>query len=143
MAGAGLDRPSRRPGAAPAARRHAPVLRLHSPSVRRGGRGPGRRAGRAGDMGAAGPLAATLLLAASSLAAEERFAFSRSAMGTTVRIVMYASGSATELADRAFAEIDAVENALSDYRATSDVTRLRAAAGGKLITVSPITSAAL
>lgn len=94
-------------------------------------------------MGQARAVAVALLLASTANAAEERFVFSRSAMGTTVRIVMYASGSATAIAERAFLEIERVEAALSDYRAGSDVSRITAGAGGRPVTVPELTRDAL
>src|SRR5438046_7265157 len=88
---------------------------------------------------------AAAVLAGASAGASDRFEFSRSGMGTTLRIVLYATDSVTgaAAAARAFGELDAVEAALSDYRTDSEIARLGAAAGGPALAVSPVTVAAL
>ncbi len=93
-------------------------------------------------MGTAGAL---LAAAALTVTATGRVSLTRSAMGTTARIEIATPDTKAALAaaERAMDEIAAVESVLSDYRADSDVTRLRAAAGGPAIAVSPITLAAL
>lgn len=59
---------------------------------------------------------------------EQRFEWSRPAMGTTFRIVMHAFDEATAVAaaDAAFARIDALESLLSDYDEASELSRLGA-----------------
>src|SRR6185503_11661576 len=96
-----------------------------------------------------GPFRAIVLLtgamAASASPAFDRFEFSRSGMGTTLRIVLYAADepSARTLAEKGFAEMDAVDAALSDYRPASDVSRISDAAGRDPVPVSPLTVDAL
>jgi thiamine biosynthesis lipoprotein len=66
-----------------------------------------------------------------STAAEARHSYSRVAMGCEARIVLYArdADAATRAAEAAFARIEAVEAALSDWREDSEVARLQRAAG--------------
>ena len=80
-------------------------------------------------------LAIPLLAAAAPL---ERFEFSQPQMGTIVRIVLYARDlpSAKHAADAAFARIAALDETLSDYRDTSEVTRVSRASGGDPVAVS-------
>lgn len=66
-------------------------------------------------------------------------------MGTTERIVLYAAGQPTAkaAADQGFAEMDAVEAALTDYRPDSEISRLGKSAGNSALPVSPVTIDAL
>lgn len=79
----------------------------------------------------------------------ERFEYSRYAMGGEARLVLYAGSreAAIEAAEAAFARIETVEDALSDYRADNELARLVARAGEGPIEVSrdllDATSAAL
>src|ERR1043166_2822778 len=91
-----------------------------------------------------------IILAASLAAAptgrpSDRFEFSRSGMGTTLRIVLYAADqpAANAAAAKAFAEMDAVENALSDYRSDTEISRVGAAAGTSGVEISNLTLEAL
>lgn len=56
----------------------------------------------------------------------QRFAFEHPAMGTTFRIVLYDRDEvhAARAAQAAFGRVDALEDVLSDYRETSELTRL-------------------
>ncbi|MEK7766616.1 MAG: FAD:protein FMN transferase, partial [bacterium] len=95
-----------------------------------------------------GPLRALVLTAgcvATAARAADRVEITHTAMGTTFRIMLYAEASApaAAAAGRAFAEMDAVEAALSDYRSDSAIARLGAAAGGAALPVSPLTAEAL
>jgi thiamine biosynthesis lipoprotein len=68
-----------------------------------------------------------------------RFEFSRAQMGTEFRIVLYAADSldASEAAVSAFARVEELEQALSDYRPDSELSRLGATAGmGQAVRVS-------
>jgi thiamine biosynthesis lipoprotein len=82
-------------------------------------------------------VSAALIVAALALqgaaAAEERFEFTEPHMGTLVRLVFYASdrAAADRAAARAFARIRALDETLSDYRDTSDLTRVSRQAGGE------------
>lgn len=60
-----------------------------------------------------------------------RFEYARLRMGTSVRIVLYAPDEvqARQAADSAYARIDELEAALSDYRPDSEVSRLSASSG--------------
>lgn len=68
----------------------------------------------------------------------ERFEFSRSAMGGEARLVLYAGSleAAIEAAEAAFARIEVVEDALSDYRDDNELARLVARAGSGPVAVS-------
>src|SRR4051794_5095525 len=81
-------------------------------------------------------LAAPLLLGSRNTL--QRFEFSEPHMGTLVRIVLYAADetNATAASKDAFARIVALDEMLSDYRDTSEVTRLSRAAPGEAVPVS-------
>ena len=66
-----------------------------------------------------------------STSVEARHEYSRHAMGCEARIVLYArdAEAAKHAAESAFARIEAVEQALSDWREDSEVARLQRAAG--------------
>jgi thiamine biosynthesis lipoprotein len=76
-------------------------------------------------------LAAWLLVACRSTSLVERYSYSHHAMGCEARVVLYAPDevTATRAAEAAFARIDAIEQALSDWRDDSDAERLCGAAG--------------
>jgi thiamine biosynthesis lipoprotein len=91
------------------------------------------------------PVAALLLLLgssgaacpASSAAQDSLYIESRPAMGTSVEIFLYAEtrSRAAELFEAAFQEISRVEEALSTYRSTSEISRINAgAAQGPVVT---------
>ena len=69
--------------------------------------------------------------------AAERFEFEEPHMGTTVRLVLHASDrdAASAAARAAFDRIADLDAALSDYRDTSEVSRLAGAAGGPAVAV--------
>jgi thiamine biosynthesis lipoprotein len=66
-------------------------------------------------------------------------------MGTDIRIVLYArnAGAAQHAERAAFAEVAAVDAALSDYRPDSEVSRISDAAGRSAVVVGPRTIEAL
>jgi thiamine biosynthesis lipoprotein len=70
--------------------------------------------------------------------AERRFEFSRLAMGVEARIVLFAGSqdAAVSAARAAFARIEELEAAFSDWRADSELSRLCAQAGGEPVPVS-------
>jgi FAD:protein FMN transferase len=63
----------------------------------------------------------------------------RPAMGTTFEIYLYADGDeeASEAFEIAFDEIDRVEAALSNYRSTSELSRINAAAAARPVVTDP------
>src|SRR5213595_3300423 len=67
-----------------------------------------------------------------------RFEFSQACMGTPFRIVLYApdAGTARTASDVAFRRIAELDNAMSDYKPTSELMQLCARAGGPPVTVS-------
>jgi thiamine biosynthesis lipoprotein len=67
------------------------------------------------------------------------FHSSRAAMGTTASVWVYAGSPAisTPLIEAAFAELERVEQALSGYRSTSEVSRLNRQAGKDWVTTDP------
>src|SRR5438105_8967558 len=69
--------------------------------------------------------------AASGSAASKRFEFSRLAMGVEARIVLHAPSerAAIQAANAAFSRIAQIEEALSDWRETSELSRVCARAG--------------
>ena len=69
----------------------------------------------------------------------QRFEYSEVAMGVRARIVLYASDEATaqQAARAAYDRIAALEDIMSDYRPTSELSRLSAKAGGPAVKVSP------
>lgn len=89
-------------------------------------------------------LAACTLLVAAALSAQAsdvrqtRFEFSEPHMGTLFRIVLYApeAGAATQASRVAFARIAALDDAMTDYRADSELMRLCRQAGGPPVKVS-------
>jgi thiamine biosynthesis lipoprotein len=90
----------------------------------------------------AGFLAAILLTALSSpcgATPDSLYHEARPAMGTTVEVFLYApnSGRAAELLEAAFEEIERVEAALSNYRPSSELSRINAAAAAAPITTDP------
>ena len=83
--------------------------------------------------------AAVLLLACSVQAhAQHRFEYSEVAMGVRARIVLYAKdeASAKAAARAAYERIARLEDIMSDYRPTSELSRLSAKAGGPAVEVS-------
>jgi thiamine biosynthesis lipoprotein len=76
-------------------------------------------------------IAVAALLLAAAPGALERHEYTHAHMGTQVRIVLYASGAgaADAAADAAFARIAELDAALSDYRDSSELTRLSGQAG--------------
>lgn len=85
-------------------------------------------------------LAGVLCMAAGVMlaAAPVRFEYAQPHMGTIFRIVLYAGdeASARAAADAAFARVAALDETLSDYRDSSETTRVSKAAGGAPVTVS-------
>jgi thiamine biosynthesis lipoprotein len=81
-------------------------------------------------------LAAPLLLGSRNTL--QRFEFSEPHMGTLVRIVLYAKteAQATSASKDAFARIAMLDEMLSDYRDTSEVTRLSRATPGEAVPIS-------
>lgn len=76
--------------------------------------------------------------AEASVAQGERHEFEHAAMGTSFRIVVHGPGEpAGRAAEAAFARIDAIEAALSDYRAESELRRLERAAASEPVSVGP------
>ncbi len=80
-----------------------------------------------------------LLAACASASAPHRFEFQRVAMGVDARIVLYAEDGerARDAAEAAFDRIAAVEDALSDWRPASELSRLGDGAGGDATPVGP------
>jgi thiamine biosynthesis lipoprotein len=72
-------------------------------------------------------------------AREALFSESRPAMGTTFEIHLYAAERerARELFEAAFEEIERVEAALSNYRQTSELSRINAQAGAGAVVTDP------
>jgi thiamine biosynthesis lipoprotein len=72
-------------------------------------------------------------------APEALFSESRPAMGTTFEIHLYAAdrARAQELFEAAFEEIERVEAALSNYRPTSELSRINAQAGAGAVVTDP------
>jgi thiamine biosynthesis lipoprotein len=77
-------------------------------------------------------------LAAATARGQERFEFSQPHMGTTFRIVLYASATeaARKAADAAFARIAALDGIMSDYKSDSELMRLTDRAGTGPVPVS-------
>ncbi|MGD2154321.1 MAG: FAD:protein FMN transferase [Gemmatimonadales bacterium] len=91
---------------------------------------------------AAGSLAAILLTAVPApcnATPDSLYHEARPAMGTTVKVYLYAPNSvrAAELLEAAFVEIERVEAALSNYRPTSELSRINAAAAVAPVTTDP------
>ena len=84
----------------------------------------------------------TLALLAACLpasAADQLFTDSRPAMGTKFTIYLYAKDQAAASAafDDAFDEIERIEEALSNYRETSELSRINREAGSHAVTTDP------
>jgi thiamine biosynthesis lipoprotein len=72
--------------------------------------------------------------------AQQRYEFTHRQMGTTFRILLYASDSvqAREAAAAAFSRVDTLNAILSDYREDSELSKLsRTAGSGQWVQVSP------
>jgi len=82
---------------------------------------------------------AAVLLCAAPAHAQQRFEYSEVAMGVRARIVLYAKdeASAKSAARAAYDRIAALEDIMSDYRPTSELSRLSAKSGGPAVEVSP------
>ncbi len=80
-----------------------------------------------------------LLALASPSAAAQRFEFEEPHMGTLVRLVLFAADrpAASAAARAAFDRVAELDAALSDYRDSSEVSRLARAAGGPPVPVGP------
>ena len=67
-----------------------------------------------------------------------RYEFAQRLMGTRFRIVMYAPdpSTATQAASAAFQRIETLDNIMSDYRDSTELMRVSAAAGGPPVPVS-------
>jgi FAD:protein FMN transferase len=70
---------------------------------------------------------------------EQMFSQARPAMGTTFTIFVYAANQdrASEYFEIAFDEIERVEEALSDYRPTSELSRINRLAADETVTTDP------
>jgi thiamine biosynthesis lipoprotein len=70
---------------------------------------------------------------------EQMFSEARPAMGTTFTIFVYAANQerASEYFEMAFDEIERVEEALSDYRPTSELSRINRLASKEYVTTDP------
>ncbi len=70
---------------------------------------------------------------------EQMFSQARPAMGTTFTIFVYAANQerASEYFEIAFDEIERVEEALSDYRPTSELSRINRLAANETVTTDP------
>ena len=71
--------------------------------------------------------------------AQQLFSDSRPAMGTTFTIYLYSSDreKATAAFDAAFDEVERIEEALSNYRATSELSRINRLAADQPVTTDP------
>lgn len=69
----------------------------------------------------------------------ERFEFKRVCMGVQTRVILYAAEreAAEAAANAAYDEIGRLEQIMSDYRPSSELSRLNARAGGGPVEVSP------
>ena len=78
-----------------------------------------------------GLLGATLCAPTVGAQTLERFEFEHGAMGTAFRIALYATDAdhAERAASAAFQRIDEIDEALSDYKPTSEISRLSKTAG--------------
>jgi thiamine biosynthesis lipoprotein len=72
-------------------------------------------------------------------AAAQLFSDSRPAMGTTFTVYLYSSDrqTATAAFDAAFEEIERIEEALSNYRSTSELSRINRLAARQPVTTDP------
>jgi FAD:protein FMN transferase len=70
---------------------------------------------------------------------EKMFSEARPAMGTTFTVFVYAANreKASEYFEIAFDEIERVEEALSDYRPTSELSRINRLAANEIVTTDP------
>jgi thiamine biosynthesis lipoprotein len=84
-------------------------------------------------------LLAAIVSALPALAADQLFSDSRPAMGTKFTIYLYAPDQATASAalDASFDEIERVEEALSNYRDTSELSRINREAATHDVTTDP------
>lgn len=75
----------------------------------------------------------------SGASSEPMFSEARPAMGTTFTIFLYAANQerASEYFELAFDEIERVEEALSDYRPTSELSRINRLAAKEYVTTDP------
>jgi len=87
---------------------------------------------------AAALLAAAVLLRGADGPPLTRYEFAQPHMGTLVRIVLYAPSAAVAnaAAEAAFARVGALDEALSDYRDSSELMRLSRRSGGGWVAVS-------
>ncbi len=86
-----------------------------------------------------GAAAAPRVISRSELGREALFSESRPAMGTTFEIHLYAADRerARELFEVAFEEVERVEAALSNYRPSSELSRINAQAGAGAVVTDP------
>src|ERR1044071_1468047 len=84
-------------------------------------------------------LLAILILTLPALASDQLFSDSRPAMGTKFTIYLYAPDQATASAafDASFDEIERIEEALSNYRPTSELSRINREAAAHPVTTDP------
>lgn len=84
---------------------------------------------------------ALLALCAPRSEAADFYSFQHSAMGTEFSVVLVAENKqrASEIADIAFAEVDSIEQLLSNYRESSELSRINRQAAHRPITVDPET----
>src|SRR5260370_36148189 len=82
---------------------------------------------------------ALALLAPRCAAGDKLFVESRPAMGTTVTIYLYAPDAAAAEAnfEAAFDEIERIEEALSNYRPSSELSRINRLAASEDVTTDP------
>src|SRR5215471_10841057 len=75
----------------------------------------------------------------SKAGSEQLFVESRQAMGTTFTIYLYAADGerASQYFDAAFEEIERLDEALSNYRASSELSRINRLAGHEPVTTDP------
>jgi thiamine biosynthesis lipoprotein len=80
-----------------------------------------------------------VVLIPNSAPTEQMFSQARPAMGTTFTIFVYAVNQeqASEYFEIAFDEIERVEEALSDYRPTSELSRINRLAANETVTTDP------
>ena len=80
-----------------------------------------------------------ILLVSTTAHAQRRFEYSEVAMGVRARIVLYAKDEPTaqRAARAAYDRMAQLEDMMSDYRATSELSRLSAQSGGPPVEVSP------
>lgn len=73
----------------------------------------------------------TLLITANSLAQKKKYHFSESKMGSPFNIILFSadSATATRLAKESFLLVDSLNNILSDYDSSSELSRLSAHSG--------------